>query len=113
MNCVLFIIYSLHIVLLCIQMLSAEQTRDGQYVSKRETDSEVWATCVRYTSIAALAVLTSVFTAYVLPPADRSTLLPYWRTAVIYHIYPRSFQDSNNDGIGDLPGINYVLILEM
>ncbi len=29
----------------------------------------------------------------------------WWRGAVIYQIYPRSFQDSNNDGIGDLSGI--------
>lgn len=29
----------------------------------------------------------------------------WWRGAVIYQIYPRSFQDSNNDGIGDLKGI--------
>ena len=29
----------------------------------------------------------------------------WWKSAVIYHIYPRSFQDSDNDGIGDLNGI--------
>ena len=29
----------------------------------------------------------------------------WWRGGVIYQIYPRSYQDSNSDGIGDLPGI--------
>ena len=29
----------------------------------------------------------------------------WWRGAVIYQIYPRSFQDSNDDGVGDLSGI--------
>lgn len=35
----------------------------------------------------------------------KASSLPWWKNAVIYQIYPRSFQDSNNDGIGDLQGI--------
>ena len=29
----------------------------------------------------------------------------WWKKAVVYQIYPKSFQDSNGDGFGDLQGI--------
>ena len=37
--------------------------------------------------------------------ASSSQIRPWWQTGVVYQIYPRSFQDTNNDGVGDLKGI--------
>ena len=34
-----------------------------------------------------------------------ATAIDWWKGGVIYQIYPRSFQDTTGDGIGDLAGI--------
>jgi len=39
------------------------------------------------------------------PSTDAASERPWWKDAVVYQVYPRSFLDTNGDGVGDLPGI--------
>ena len=38
-------------------------------------------------------------------PSARYEGQTWWTNAVLYQIYPRSYQDTNGDGIGDLEGV--------
>ena len=57
---------------------------------------------VRSALILALVVLAGSASAQIAPAAPHDL---WWKHAVVYEIYPRSYQDSNGDGIGDLNGI--------
>lgn len=57
-------------------------------------------------SLIALCVSVVLFTAFSCQQEKKSTVdKKWWKEAIVYQIYPRSFSDSDGDGIGDLKGI--------
>ena len=69
--------------------------------------------CVLALMVATLALMAEGQSAPVKPAREKSASaktaqsaeVDWWKNAVIYEIYPRSFQDTNGDGIGDLNGV--------
>ena len=60
---------------------------------------------VRLTDGGGLVAVTGKSGAAMVVPAGKDGRDHWWNHAVLYEIYPRSFQDSNGDGIGDINGI--------
>jgi alpha-glucosidase len=59
----------------------------------------------RRLAAALVALLAAAVSLRLAAAPGTAEVAPWWRHAVIYEIYPRSFQDSNADGTGDLNGI--------
>ena len=57
-----------------------------------------------FITLAAVSFVTLFDTGLRFETTTQRPKLDWWQTRIVYQIYPRSFQDSNGDGVGDLKG---------
>ena len=60
---------------------------------------------VDYVILGAMVHTDATEVAAELPDSERAAESPWWRDAVVYQVYIRSFADANGDGTGDLAGV--------
>ena len=60
---------------------------------------------VDYVILGAMVHTEATEVAAELPDSERAAESPWWRDAVVYQVYIRSFADANGDGTGDLAGV--------
>jgi alpha-glucosidase len=77
----------------------------GQRCCSRSILEAMARLCIVPRLVLASALLTACPLATLAQSSQTSTASPWWKGATLYEIYPRSFQDTNGDGIGDLNGI--------
>jgi alpha-glucosidase len=84
-----------------LQNTVAESTSNG---NKKETVMQ-WTKSIAACAMALMLGLSATAARGQSAQSNNENLKDWWKNAVLYEIYPRSFQDTNGDGIGDLNGI--------
>ncbi|CAG9566552.1 unnamed protein product [Danaus chrysippus] len=91
--------------LVLVNMRDAEYEIDLRYFENVSGEARVVVRSIQSPKNEGLVTLVLLPVVFVLANCQNERELEWWETTVFYQIYPRSFMDSDGDGIGDLKGI--------